>query len=669
MELTDYTFDTRIRRRHIPLLSHQRRLRHLNAVLARNITSTAISEDDTNFGLLYTIHLHENDGAIYTSETSEGNLNPIWQQLQLSKFNSLKNNSSTSFVIRVWMVKKGVTTCLIEWDVNLQGLSFLGEQVPKDGRKFLPNTLLFSMPEGIYGPADCVVKGPKSDHPGHSGFEVLYSDPSIVRSSCTVNTLRRMMTTERAIKQTQVSVSRVRRAIEKKLQQRVRLHRSRAREENLRLRISLLEQEIAERQSKLGQEKLACQTGNKVLEDRGKELKNIASELDAKRNSLVEQRRQYFQVRENLLKANSMLALRQKELISELAFIYPVAQFPDQKGYSICFVHLPNSEDFNDRDDLMVSVALGYVTHVLLMMSHFLDVPLRYPLIHYGTNSSVRDNLVEHFSDKEREFPLYLKGKDKMRFNYSVYLLNRNIAQLRCNCNLTTKDLRCTLHNLYGLFEHYSTKVGGGQVSSSAILPAPSQSVPVLIQNNNNHQRDVTNNLPSSDEVLSPPVQPPNIEGSFPSCASHEADGELATSPKLSSSLDEGLDQLHVSSAEMKARQTLAPQFQSLQFQSLQSSQHSSEPNLREFEARNALRVRQGGAPIEECLLPVPPVVYDATEESASLHSGDNVEVEVAVDTLFDADLTARTELLANIVRSFQTYAPPFSSNAPSTKQ
>lgn len=56
-----------------------------------------------------------------------------------------------------------------------------------------------------------------------------------------------------------------------------------------------------------------------------------------------------------------------------------------------------------DRDDLMISVALGYVTHVLLMMSHFLDVPLRYPLIHYGTNSSVRDNLVEHFSDKERE--------------------------------------------------------------------------------------------------------------------------------------------------------------------------------------------------------------------------------------------------------------------------
>lgn len=80
------------------------------------------------------------------------------------------------------------------------------------------------------------------------------------------------MTTERAIKQTQVSVSRVRRAIEKKLQQRVRLHRSRAREENLRLRISLLEQEIAKRQSKLEQEKLACQARDKEKADRGARL-------------------------------------------------------------------------------------------------------------------------------------------------------------------------------------------------------------------------------------------------------------------------------------------------------------------------------------------------------------------------------------------------------------
>lgn len=48
-------------------------------------------------------------------------------------------------------------------------------------------------------------------------------------------------------------------------------------------------------------------------------------------------------------------------------------------------------------------------------------------------------------------FPLYSKGKDKLQFNYGVYLLNKNIAQLRWYCNLTTSDLRTTLPNLLAL--------------------------------------------------------------------------------------------------------------------------------------------------------------------------------------------------------------------------
>lgn len=651
MELTDYTFDTRIRRKHVPLVTHQRRLRHLNAILGRNITSNEITEGD-NFGLFYTIHLRSDGNAIYTSETSEGNLNPMWQQLQLSKFNCVGSNASSSFVVKVWLTKRGdhCATCLIEWEVHLRGLSFLGEQVPKDGRKFLPNTLLFSMPEGIYGAADCIVQqGPKLDQ---SLYEVLYSDPSIVRNSCTVNSLKRMMTTERAIKQTQASVSRVRKAIEKKLQQQMRLHRIQAREEELRMRISLLEQNIEERCLMLQQEKQECQNRDQHLRAKEKELENIATELTKKRSLLVDQRGRYFEVREALLKTNSRLALRQKELISELGFIYPVVQFPDKKGYSICCVHLPNSEDFNDRDDLMISVALGYVTHTLLMMSHFLDVPLRYPLIHQGTNSSVRDNLIEHFSDKEREFPLYLKGKEKMMFNYSVYLLNRNIAQLRCNCNLATKDLRITLHNLYGLFEHYSIKVNSNSQLNSTPVAIPSTSLPVTIQKNNSS--DATDNL-SSVELPSLPLEP--LPSELQRAAVEKNTNEEAPIAKLSSSLDKGLDQMQESrAAATAATHQDSHQLVSSTLQRLRGSYRSSEPNLQEFAARRKGRNPGDDEGSQNSLLPVPPVVYDAAEESASLQSGED-GIEVAVDTLFDAELTARTENLANVVRSFRTYS------------
>uniref|UniRef100_L7M2F0 Putative p63 n=1 Tax=Rhipicephalus pulchellus TaxID=72859 RepID=L7M2F0_RHIPC len=468
-----------------------------------------------------------------------------------------------------------------------------------------------------------------------------------------------MMMTERAIKQTQASVSRVRRAIEQRLQQRLQLHERLAEQEKVQLRIGLLKEVIEERSRQLEKEKVACQVKAQELADKEKQLATMAAELVEKRNTLVERRRHYFEVRENLLKTSSRLLFRQKELITELAFIYPIVSFPEAKGYTICLVHLPNSEDFNDREDQMVSVALGYVTHTLLMMSHFLDMPLRYPLIHCGSMSSVRDNLIEHFTDKEREFPLYMKGKDRMTFNYGVYLLNRNIAQLRCYCNIVTKDLRTTLHNLHGLYEFYSIKQNSQPSSAPVPVPASPLAVPIKSNNNVGSSREQR----SSDEVLSPPtVKREDMEHIFKCEEERSGGAEASSAPqKLSSSLDKGLDnfQSTATTESEDKRSIVLP----VKFPTLKSSYRLSEPNLREFEARTMLKERRAAT---EHLLPAPPVVYDATE-SGSLNSGDGA-VEVAVDTLFDADLTARTEQLASAVRSFRTYSSISSSNGLSPK-
>ena len=48
-------------------------------------------------------------------------------------------------------------------------------------------------------------------------------------------------------------------------------------------------------------------------------------------------------------------------------------------------------------------------------------------------------------------FPLFSRGKDKLQFNYGVYLLNKNIAQQRWYFSLPTQDLRATLPNLTAL--------------------------------------------------------------------------------------------------------------------------------------------------------------------------------------------------------------------------
>lgn len=659
MEVSDYTYDPRIRRRHIPLLTQQKRLRHLNAVFARNVTAPGLSESD-NFGLFYTIHFDMDSEPIYTSERCEGNLNPTWQRLESSRFQHYGNHASSSFVIRVWVVRNNVfsATCIIEWMVHLRGLRYLGEQVPKDGRKFLPNSLLFAMPEGIYGTPDCIVQGPKSDGQGYTVHEVLYSDPSVVRCSCTVHGLKRLLITERAIKQTLASVLRVRRAIEQRLRERVRLQKVQADREQLQLTVQMLQQKRDECTALRDRERALADQHQMELRQKEGEVARMADDLVVQRDNLRVQREHYIASRKDLLTTCGLLKMRRRQLISDLLFIFPIVPFPDRKGYSICSVFLPHSEDFIGRDDLMISVALGYVTKVVLMVSFFLGVPLQYPLTYFGTYSSVRDNLSEKLTEDLRTLPLYIKGRERMLFNYSVYLLNKDIAQLRCHCDMKTPDLRFTLLNLYTLLTSYGEDDGESAGSRQGTLRNPPSALL-------NHAMGADNR--SSDELFSQQLQHSAESSTSGHGSGHhiniasllqqpqpEANGSSAMI-LLSSSLDKGLNHLHEREEETSA-QHLRPLPQLLR---RQGSHHSSEPNLRAFEARNRAKTI-------DLAVVMRPVVYAAEDDSISQTTCDGT-VELAVDTLFDAELTARTEQLASARRSFRTCTSTL-SNVPDAK-
>ncbi|TWW74101.1 UV radiation resistance-associated gene protein p63 [Takifugu flavidus] len=55
------------------------------------------------------------------------------------------------------------------------------------------------------------------------------------------------------------------------------------------------------------------------------------------------------------------------------------------------------------KDDGSVAVALGYTSHLVLMISCFLQIPLRYPVMHKGSRSSIKDTITDRLSEKERE--------------------------------------------------------------------------------------------------------------------------------------------------------------------------------------------------------------------------------------------------------------------------
>lgn len=77
-------------------------------------------------------------------------------------------------------------------------------------------------------------------------------------------------------------------------------------------------------------------------------------------------------------------------------------QSPDGK-YKICDVILPNSENFDGYQELDLSAALGFTLHLVQMISYIINVPLRYPVVHYGSRSKIVDHINNKIPSKECE--------------------------------------------------------------------------------------------------------------------------------------------------------------------------------------------------------------------------------------------------------------------------
>lgn len=124
------------------------------------------------------------------------------------------------------------------------------------------------------------------------------------------------------------------------------------------------------------------------------------------------------------------------------------------KRYSINGVQLLDPDLLDYEGGGQSSVALGYTAHLVSMLYFFLGVPLRYPIRHFGSRSRILDHIGANIQERDREFPLYFKGKQDVFCQYGRYLLDKNIAQIRWYCGLITQDLRSTLPNLAALIHN-----------------------------------------------------------------------------------------------------------------------------------------------------------------------------------------------------------------------
>ncbi|XP_047130461.1 UV radiation resistance-associated protein isoform X2 [Hydra vulgaris] len=462
--------------KHTNLPTQQRRLRHLTCIIGRNIDAKLVPVTRQNkyslLSLYFTLHASDNqnkvktanifdlqpavktDLILYKSEVIENTLNPNWRDFDPEVF--LKDSSKkkdSSVLLCIWgSCKNNDFKIILNYHVNFSGLQYFTEQLRSQDHRYETNCILFRLFGGFYcAPKDdCAIENEVKNQ-----FVKVHIDqlmPSYKKAS-----LLRIHSSLKAIHQAKLQVEKVQYQMVQLLASSKEKTRKNTEKETIILRNKLMREELKVLKQKILYERSASSEQNGWLCSRENELKKRLKELSLSQEAMGVSHTFHIQRRELLVQVTAQINYRIRQLAADLINIYTIRELPinekNKREYTICGVRLPNSEDFNGEDETMLAVAVGYVAHLVYMMAKFTELPLRYPICPMGSRSSVQDLVTDKLTDKEREFPLFSKGKEKFHFRYGMFLLNKNIAQLRYHNKLGTTDLRNTLLNLKNLFE------------------------------------------------------------------------------------------------------------------------------------------------------------------------------------------------------------------------
>eukprot|EP01137_Pigoraptor_chileana_P034808 Opistho-2@27904 len=482
------------------LPSQQRRLRHLRAIVARSLT-WKVADGLPN--VYYSLHDDPGSTAFYVSETVSATVNPAWRPFDLSLVSSAHTRALSQFVVRVFAEpsppNEKSASChpahrlLVEWNVDLYGLEYYGQDIsdlgdvtgastpsptpassssapatPGGVGGFPPNTLLFELMDGLYGPPQSSVEFAVTSIEQEIKASMIKVERIRVKRMYGLDMVERIIDRERRLHSCSENMAAARRRIHESLRSPEKLEAPVLEEANLRLkylRDEIVEQTALKEKDVSQRDSLATN-----IVERRHALDALSLNLAEAARALGVWHHDLAMKRDVLRKTHTLLMLRRSQLISQLNAMYPIDMANKQSNvYMICNLRLPNS-DYSGHDEELIATALGHVCHLVFLIAKFIELPLRFPLVPMSSRSFVSDPI----SLPPSVFPLYSKGADRMRFDNGVFLLNKNIEQLLNFCGLHVTDLRLTLPNLKMLL-HSDTKPSERGTATPATSLAPKQ--------------------------------------------------------------------------------------------------------------------------------------------------------------------------------------------------
>ena len=224
-----------------------------------------------------------------------------------------------------------------------------------------------------------------------------------------------------------------------------------------------LRRDVAKAEEAAEQEEAEEQADLLVLRSTG-ELRRGVENCQSLIAGIAENDKERAKAEEDAVRLQFLFEARQVKLLSELQTIYPIERVvgtggdKDKVRFAIRGIEFQSPFEGSQRDDEQISTVLGYIVHLSLLVSKYLEIPLRYQLLFFASRSIIRDPVQK--DPKEQNLPLYRKDVEPERFRRAMQWLTRDVEQLLAARDVAYAPNKDLLYNLSRLFRSEMDPLG-----------------------------------------------------------------------------------------------------------------------------------------------------------------------------------------------------------------
>ena len=397
-------------------------------------------------------------------------MNPTFRSIDLST-SGPGNTRLDSITVRFWVktVKWDGWRQLLELSINLRELQYLGKHLEDLQRPLPQNAVVFHLPDGIYTSFISL-----ADYAPPPVVPLARANSSRVLGTSSFDALLRLAKLDDSIQDALATRNKLAADLEALF------------EEN---KASLVDRDrVAETHDRLKTIEYAKKTVSKQLDKARKQQEEKRAALTSRRNLMTQDKKHRTEqaaqmrdgrpdvprIRTQREEHRKAIHAQRRRICEDLQKLYPILPVQNKAlAFTIRGLHLPNTEATDTEPPDKLAAALGHVAQLLQLLSFYLAQPLPYPISPRSSTSTIYDpiSLLKTTNTSTapnadlalRTYPLFSRGVPRFRFEYALFLLNKDIQLLLESAfGVKLLDIRHTLPNLKYLL--YVATAGEGEL-------------------------------------------------------------------------------------------------------------------------------------------------------------------------------------------------------------